>query len=145
MLVYLLRPPAADGHLAYDARQAVRALGNTIRLQDEPSFDRFVTSPAPSAVQTAELFAERTDYVGVIEVLPLLAGPTPAEVLVPLFARNNGVVIVADEPLLATLGAFFVGRPTFPPAVPGQVSVIQDRQPQWFLRPGEMKRALLVS
>lgn len=149
MNVFLVRTSlVADSqrHLSLEGRQMVRALGNKIRLNDEPTFDRFLTSPDPAAVQTAELFADRTDYVGVVEVLPLLAEQTPPSVIAPvILARGTTIAIVADEPLLATLGAFLVGRPTFPPAVHAQVSFIQNRQPVWFLRPGEMQRQLLVS
>ena len=42
------------------------------------------------------------------------------------------------------LGAFLVGRPTFPPLVHAQVSVIRDRQPAWCMRPGEMGKSLLL-
>lgn len=137
--------PEAQRGLSLDGRQIVRAIGNKIRLTEEPSFDRFVTSPAPAAVQSAELFADRTDYVGVIETLPLLAANTPASVIAPLLlARGNTVVVVADEPMLASIGAFLVGRPTFPPGVHGQVSVIKDRRPAWCLRPGELGRQLLL-
>lgn len=155
MLVYLVRVslvvantevPEGQRHLSYDGRQKIRSVGNTIRLNEEPSFDRFVTSPSPAAVQTAELFAERTDYVGEIEVWPLLATPSPASVIVPqLLARGSTLAVIADEPHLADIGAFLVGRPTFPPAIHAQVSVVQDRTPMWSLRPGEMKRQLLVA
>jgi phosphohistidine phosphatase SixA len=148
MNLYLLRSSLVDGakhHLSLEGRQIVRAIGNKIRLTDEPHFDRFVTSPAPAAVQTAELFADRTDYVGVIEVLPLLAEATPASVIAPvLLAQGTSVVVIADEPLLASIGAFMVGAPTFPPSVHSQVSFIENRRPAWFLRPGEMQRQLLV-
>lgn len=155
MLVYLVRVslvvatsevPEAQRHLSYEGRQKIRSVGNSIRLNEEPSFDRFVTSPSPSAVQTAELFGERTDYVGEIEVWPLLATPSPASVIVQqLMSRGTTIAVIADEPQLAEIGAFLVGRPTFPPAVHAQVSVIQDRTPMWTLRPGEMKRQLLVA
>ncbi|MBX3210124.1 MAG: hypothetical protein KF764_34150 [Labilithrix sp.] len=155
MEIYLLRSslvagdapsvPEAQRGLSLEGRQIVRAIGNKIRLTEEPSFDRFVTSPLPAAVQTAELFADRTDYVGVVETLPLLAADTPASVIAPLLlARGERMVVVADEPILASLGAFLVGRPTFPPALHAQVSVIQDRTPAWCLRPGELGRQLLL-
>lgn len=153
--IYLLRSslvvddspdvPAAHRYLSGDGRQIVRAIGNKIRLTEEPSFDRFITSPLASAVQTAELFADRTDYVGVIETMPLLAAITPPSVIAPLLlARGSRMVVVADEPMLSTLGAFLVGRPTFPQAVHAQVSVIVDRKPAWCLRPGELGRQLLL-
>jgi phosphohistidine phosphatase len=153
--IYLLRSslvaddapsvPEAQRYLSLEGRQIVRAIGNKIRLTEEPSFDRFITSPLPAAVQTAELFADRTDYVGVIETLPLLSPSTPPSVIAPLLlARGSSMVVVADEPVLSALGAFLVGRPTFPPGLHGQVSVVKDRQPAWCLRPGELGRQLLL-
>jgi phosphohistidine phosphatase SixA len=147
MDVYLLRTSLTDdgSHLSAEGRRIVRALGNKLRLDDEPSFDRFVVSPDVPAAQTAELFADRTDYVGVVEVLPTLIASTPPEVVVPILLRaGSSIVVVADEPVLATLGAFLVGRPTFPPAVHAQVSLIKDRRPEWALRPGESARSLLL-
>lgn len=157
MDVFLLRTSLVDtgtSHLSAEGRRIVRALGNKLKLSDEPSFDRFVVSTEPAAVQTAELFADRTDYVGVIEALPLLADPkTPGEVVVSkLLERGSAlsagtpaaIVVVADEPILATVGAFLVGRPTFPPAVHAQISCIRDRRPEWFLRPGEIGRQVLL-
>ena len=109
------------------------------------TLDRFVTSPLAAAVQTAELFADRVDYVGVIEVLPALGTTVPPQVIAPmLLARGSSIVVIGDEPSLSALGAFLVGRPTFPPLLHGQVSVIKDRQPAWCLRPGETTRSLLL-
>jgi phosphohistidine phosphatase SixA len=139
--------PAVAAHrfLSAEGRQIVRAMGNRIRLNEETSFDRFVTSPFPDAVQTAELFADRVDYVGLIEVLPALAGDVPPQVTAKmLLARGSSIVVVGDEPSLSALGAFLVGRPTFPPLVHGQVSVIKDRQPAWCLRPGDPVKSLLL-
>lgn len=149
MDVHLLRTSLVDPgatHLSAEGRRIVRALGSKLKLSDEPLFDRFIVSPEPAAVQTAELFAERTDYVGVIETLPLLADPrTPAQVIVShLLERGSSIALVADEPILAAIGAFLVGRPTFPPAVPAQVSFVRDRKPEWLLRPGELGRQVLL-
>jgi phosphohistidine phosphatase SixA len=154
MLIYLVRSsitaddslPETHRFLSLEGRQIIRAIGNKIRLTEEPSFDRFITSPLPAAVQTAELFADRTDYIGQVEVLPLLGALTPPSVIAPILLRDgsNAIAVVADEPVLATLGAFLVGRPTFPPSVHAQVSVIEDRRPGWCLRPGEMGRSLLL-
>jgi phosphohistidine phosphatase SixA len=143
----LLRASLAteEGHLSAEGRQILRALGNRIRLNEETSFDRFVTSPVPSAVQTAELFADRVDYIGIVEVLPALAGNVPPEVVAKqLLARGENIVVVADEPFLSALGAFLIGRPTFPPLVHAQVSVIKDRRAAWCFRPGEVGRSQLL-
>jgi phosphohistidine phosphatase SixA len=153
--VFLLRPsltaddsPAApDAHrfLSAEGRQIIRALGNRVRLGEELAFDRVVTSPLALAAQTAELFADRVDYVGVIEVIPALAAGIPPEIAAPLLlARGASIVVVAEEPTLSNLGAFLIGRPTFPPLLKGQLSVIRDRQPAWCLRPGESARSLLL-
>ncbi len=147
MDIYLLRTSrtSEQGYLSLEGRQMVRALGNKLRLNEEPSFDRFVTSPAPAAIQTAELFADRVDYVGVVEVLPALANDVPPQVAAPLlFASGTTVAVIGDEPGLSALGAFLVGRPTFPPLVPSQVSLIRDRQPMWCWRPGEIGRSQLL-
>jgi phosphohistidine phosphatase SixA len=153
--VFLLRSSLTDGEgaaapeahrfLSLEGRRIVRALGNKLRLDEEPTFDAIVTSPLPAAVQTAELFADRVDYVGVIEVLPSLASGVPAQVVAPaLLARGGSIAVVGDEPMLSELGAFLVGRPTFPPLLHAQVSVIVDRKPAWCLRPGDLARSLLL-
>lgn len=155
MHVYLLRSSSAfddspqtppnHRYLSAEGRQLIRALGTRLKLNEEPNVDRMVVSPLPAAVQTAEIFAERIDYLGVIETLPILGSEAPPSVVVPLLlARGESVVVVADEPVLSTLGAFLVGRPTFPPLLHGQVSVIVDRQPAWCFRPGEVGRSLLL-
>ncbi len=136
---------AGAAHLSAEGRQLVRALGHKLRQIEEPNVDRIVTCPAPASVQTAELFAERLDYVGVIEVLPGLAGNVPPQVVAPLLlARGASVVVVAEEPTLSALGAFLIGRPTFPPLEHAQVSLIRDRRPEWLLRPGDLARGLLL-
>lgn len=155
MEIFLLRtslvtddsPAIGEAHryLSLEGRQLVRAVGNKLRLSDEPSFDRIMTAPGPAAVQTSELFADRVDFVGVVEVLPSLATGVPPQIAAPLvLARGSSVVVVADEPVLSTLGAFLIGRTTFPPLVHAQISVIRDRQPAWFQRPGEIGRAPLL-
>jgi len=132
-------------HLSAEGRQIIRALGNRIRLNEEPSFDRFVTSPHPAAIQTAELFADRVDFIGVVEVLSSLAGDVPAEVVAKqLLGRGESILVCADEPFLSALGAFLIGRPTFPPLVHAQVSIIKDRTPAWCFRPGETGRSQLL-
>lgn len=137
--------PERARFLSLEGRRVVRALGNKIKMTEEPSFDRVVVSSSPAAIQTAELFADRVDYVGVIEVMPELETGVPAQVAAPLIlARGERVLVVSDEPSLSALGAFLVGRPTFPPLQHGQVSVIVDRAPAWCLRPGDLARSLLL-
>ena len=149
MLFHLLRASLSEGDseshrfLTQEGRRLVRALGTKLR-DYQPAFDRMVVSPSPAAVQTAELFAERVDFLGVIEVLPSLLSSVPAKVAGALVqTRGESIVIVGDEPGLSALGAFLVGRPTFPPGVPGQLSVIRDRTPEWYQRPDDIGRGLL--
>ncbi len=149
MLIHLLRASLSEGDsdphrfLTQEGRRLVRALG--MKMKDyQPGFDRIVTSGSPAAVQTAELFAERVDYVAVIEVMPSLAPGAPPQVAGALLqARGQSIVVVADEPGLSALGAFLVGRTTFPPGVPAQLSAIHDRAPVWYQRPDDPGRGLL--
>jgi phosphohistidine phosphatase SixA len=147
MIVALLRVSLTTegGFLSLEGRQIVRALGTRFRLNEELSFDRFLTATTPGAVQTAELFADRVDYVGEVAALPALDGRVPPAVLAPRVLEGGGsVVVVGDEPDLSALGAFLVGRPTFPPLVHAQVSIVEDRRPAYAYRPGETGRALLL-
>lgn len=147
MFVALVRTSLATdaGFLSLEGRQRIRALGQRFKLNEDPTFEHVLTSTRPAAVQTAELFADRIDFLGVVEAVPALDGAVPAEVLAAsVLTRAAGVVVVGDEPQLSSLGAFLVGRPTFPPLVPGQVSVIVDRQPAYAYRPGETGRSLLL-
>lgn len=154
MDVYLLRASLsaddaslapAQRHLTLEGRRLVRALGERLRSTDVPSVDRCVTSPSPASVQTAELFADRVDFLGAVEVLPALAGGTPPSVYAPaLVGAGRSLVVVGDEPWLSMLGAFLVGRPTFPPLVPAQISLVRDRRPEWRLRPDDMAPQVLL-
>ncbi|CAN5158850.1 hypothetical protein BH09MYX1_BH09MYX1_07030 [soil metagenome] len=137
--------PVAHRHLSLEGRQLIRAMGQKVRLAEEPSFDRFITSALAPAVQTAELFADRVDYIGAIEVMPALAASIPPQIAAAqILARGSIVAVFADEPELSALGAFLIGRPTFPLLVHAQVSVITDRKPAWYLRPDTMARGPLL-
>jgi len=138
------RPPEHRA-LSAEGRRVVRALGTLVRTSESPDVAAVFTSPHATAVQTAELFADRVDYVGVIDVLPALAGGIPPSVFVPpLLARSGIVVLVAEEPVLSDVGAFVVGRPSFPQLQRAQLSVLRDREPAWRLRPGDLARQLLL-
>jgi phosphohistidine phosphatase SixA len=146
VLVYLLRTSLCDVlTLSLDGRQLIRAMGTRVHKTEAPSFDAIVMSAAPAAIQTAELFAERVDFLGCPEILPALDPGVPSEIAGKLIlARGATVLVVADEPALSALGAFLIGRPTFPPLGHAQVSVIEDRKPAFCLRPGESARSLLL-
>jgi phosphohistidine phosphatase SixA len=148
MQIFLLRTSLTEPSapfLSLEGRRLVRALGNKLRLTEDVTVDRVMTSPAASAIQTAELFADRLDYVGVVEVMAALGTNVPPEIVAPqVLSRGERIALVADEPALSALGAFLIGRPTFPPLVHAQVSVIQDRQPAWTMRATELTRGLLL-
>jgi phosphohistidine phosphatase SixA len=146
--IYLLRASlcaAQTNFLSLEGRQWVRAMGTRVKNTEAPAFDALLMSSEPASVQTAEIFAERVDFLGQPEIVPGLLGGAPAELLgKTVLSRGGSVLVVADEPALSALGAFLVGRPTFPPPGHAQVSVIVDRQPAFCLRPGELARALLL-
>lgn len=152
MNVFLVRagltagdPSAPEQHLSPEGRQVVRQVATSLARLESPSFDRVVCAPSFACAQTAELFAERVDYLGVVEALAGLAAGVPPEVAArEILARGDAVAVVADEPYLSALGAFLVGRPTFPPLLHGQVSVLEDRRPAYCLRPGDQVRSLLL-
>jgi phosphohistidine phosphatase SixA len=143
--IYLLRPglpedeaaPDAHRYLSLTGRQKLRAVGTKLRqLEPNLELDRIVVAPTALAMQTAELFAERLDFLGAPEVLAQLVAGVPAQVVAPsILARGEHVVVVADEPCLSELGAFLAGRPTFPTTVRAQVSLLRDRRPEWVFRP----------
>ena len=84
--------------LTLEGRRIVRALGNKIKMTEEPIFDRVLASPDAASVQTAELFADRVDYVGVVEVMPELETGVPPQVAAPLLlARGERVLVVTAE------------------------------------------------
>ncbi len=152
MNVFLVRagltagdPSAPELHLSREGRQVVRQVASTLMRLEAPSFDRVMVSPTVAAAQTAELFADRVDFLGVVEALgALTSGVPPAVSAAAVLASGANVAVVADEPALSALGAFLVGRPTFPPLLHGQVSVIEDRAPAYCLRPGDQVRSLLL-
>lgn len=158
MQTYLLRKGHSEGaHLSHEGRQSIRAIGTKIAKAFAPDYAYVVVSPEPSCVQSAEIFAERTSYLGVIEVWRELAVGVPAEVLGKRIAAlgkdatQRGiaepcVLVVGEEPWLSGLGAALIGRPTFPPPVYAQVSVIVNGRPTWFFRhSAEAHAPLLVA
>lgn len=143
-MVFLVRtsvPEMGESHLSLAGRQLVRAVGNKLRLDDAPNVERVIASPEPAAIQTAELFADRLDYVGAIEIANSLLPNVPAEIAAQLMmTRGETIVVVADEPTISTLGAFLVSRPTFPQLDRAQISAIEDRKPSFYLRANTLAR-----
>lgn len=154
MNVYLLRtsvahdahlaPPEAQRYLSADGRQLVRRVGTKLN-GSLPDVDRVVTASGPASVQTAELFAERIDFIGVVEILSSLTAGVPASIAgKALLERGENVVVVADEPVLSSLGAFLVSRATFPPPMHAQLSAIEGGRAAWYLRPDTLDRLPLL-
>lgn len=147
MDVYLLRSSVETehGYLSADGRRLVRAVGTKLKSVDFADVARMLVAPAPAAIQTAELFAERIDFMGVVEVVPSLAAGVPPQVAGgALLAGAHPAVVVADEPALSALGAWLVSRPTFPPLRPAQVSAVLNRQPAWYQRADTGERLPLL-
>lgn len=154
MLIYIIRhghavdegPGLGDEsrYLSKKGRKHVREVGRALH-DATVELDAILTSPLVRAVQTAELIAERLDYVGVIEALPALApGVPPRIVAAELASRGARIAVVGHEPGLSALGAFLCGRPSFPPFKKAQVSVVEDGQPRWFLNPDTLERDRLI-
>lgn len=121
--------------LTKKGRKGVREVGRALK-EAGVVFDAILTSPLVRAVQTAELIAERTDFLDVVEVLPALVPGVPPRVAArDLAARGASVALVGHEPGMSALGAFLCGRPAFPSFRKGQVSLIEDGKGIWFLHP----------
>jgi phosphohistidine phosphatase SixA len=68
--------------------------------------------------------------------MPSLApGVPPRAAAAELASRGASVAVVGHEPSMSALGALLSGRPSFPPFRTGQVSLIEDGQPVWWLDP----------
>lgn len=123
-----------DRWLSPRGREAARILGRLLReTQVEP--DAIVASPLPRAVQTAELIAASIDYIGHIATLRCLepsAQPRVAAGLIPTFGAS--VIVVGHEPSISALGAFILGRPSFPPFRTAQCCAIEQGKPTFSAR-----------
>jgi phosphohistidine phosphatase len=136
----------ADGHryLSEKGRRGIREVGRRLR-EEGIEFDCILTSPLVRAVQTAELLAERVDYLGGVETLPSLGpGIPPRLAAAELPSRGVAVAVVGHEPGMSNLGAYLTGKPSFPPFRPGQIACIEDGQPRWFIHPDGLELAPLL-
>lgn len=154
MQVYIIRHghavdagPGLDDEqrfLTKKGRKTVREVGRVLH-ETGLELDAILTSPLVRAVQTAELLAERLDYLGVIEAMPSLApGVPPRIVAAELASRGARVAVVGHEPGLSFLGAFLSGRPSFPPLRKAQITLVEDGQPRWFINPETLERDRLL-
>lgn len=135
----------AHRHLTATGRQVSRAVSRRIKQELDTldlTMDAILTAPVVAAVQTAELFAEGVDHIGVVEATHLLLQGVPAHLAAEkVLTRQDGVIaLVGDEPALADLGAFLTRALTFPQHLPSQVSLIDDGRATWTFRPDFMER-----
>lgn len=141
--------PEAQRHLTATGRQVTRAVSRRVKQELEAldvTVDVILTSPLIAAVQTAELFAEGVDHLGIVESMHLLLQGVPAHLAAEkVLTRDEGLVaLVGDEPALAGLGAFLTRARTFPPHLCSQVSLIDDGHAAWTFRPDLMERRPLL-
>ncbi len=131
--------------LSARGREAARVLARLLREQGV-ELDAVVTSPLPRATQTAELVANGLDFLGVVEVLPELApGCHPRRAAEELPARGRAVLVVGHEPTISSLGAYLLGRPSFPPFRTAQCCALENGAPTFTARADVMQvHALFV-
>jgi phosphohistidine phosphatase len=124
-----------DRWLSARGREHARILARLMREQRvEP--DAILCSPLPRAVQTAELLATGLDYIGqVVATRGLEPGAQPRVAAEILAQVGEAVLVVSHEPTISALGAFLLGRSTFPPFRTAQCFAIEQRAPTWCARP----------
>ena len=154
MKVYLIRHGHAvdengtisdeQRYLTKKGRKTMREVGRVLK-EAGVELDAVLTSPLVRAVQTAELVAERLDFLGIIEALPSLVPGVPVRVAAAeLASRGAAVAVVGHEPGISMLCAYLAGRPSFPPLNKGQVVLIEDGRAAWFVHPETLERQHLL-
>ena len=155
MKVYLVRHAEAvaedvaggdrDRWLSARGRESARGLARLLR-EHAVVPDTVLSSPLPRALQTAELLADGLAYLGEIAVMSQLApGSHPRRAAEELVTRGLSVVVVGHEPGISALGAFLLGRPSFPPFRTAQACAIEDGAPTFTARADIMQvHALFV-
>jgi phosphohistidine phosphatase len=127
-----------DRWLSRHGRDSVRVLARLLRDQGlvyEHPIETIVCSPLPRAVQTAELLSDALDHIGVIETLRCLEpSGQPKLASQAILSRGSSVLVVGHEPSLSSLGAYLLGRPSFPPFRTAQACAIEDRRPTFTCR-----------
>lgn len=123
-----------DRWLSPRGREAARVLARLLReSRVEP--DAIVSSPLPRAVQTAELLAQGLDYLGhVASLRSLEPAAQPRVAASTLQNLGRSLVVVGHEPSLSALGAFLLGRPSFPPFRTAQCCAIEHGKPTFTAR-----------
>ena len=123
-----------DRWLSPRGREAARILGRLLREQSL-AVDAIVASPLPRAVQTAELLAAALDYLDPIATRRYLEPSAHPRVAAgELAALGAALLVVGHEPAISSLGAFLLGRPSFPSFRTAQCCAIEDRRPTWTAR-----------
>lgn len=123
-----------DRWLSPRGREAARILGRLLR-ETRVDPDAIVCSPLPRAVQTAELIAASVDYIGHIASWRCLEPSAQPRVAAgQLASLGASVIVVGHEPSISALGAFLLGRPSFPPFRTAQCCAIEDNKPTFTAR-----------
>jgi phosphohistidine phosphatase len=123
-----------DRWLSPRGREAARVLGRLLREQ-ALELDAIVASPLPRAVQTAELLAATLDYLHPIATRRYLEPSAHPRVAAGELAALGGVVlVVGHEPSISALGAFLLGRPSFPSFRTAQCYALEHGKPTWTAR-----------
>ena len=144
MRIYLVRHGEAvpedeagsdrDRWLSPRGREGARILGRLLREQNIVP-DTIVCSPLPRAVQTAELIAATIDYIGPISSWRCLEpAAMPRIAANAIGAAGMAVVVVGHEPSISGLGAYLLGRPSFPPFRTAQCFAVEDGKPTFTAR-----------
>lgn len=123
-----------DRWLSPRGREAARVLGRLLREQ-AVAIDAIVASPLPRAVQTAELLAASLDYLEPIATRRCLEPSAHPRVAAgELAALGRAILVVSHEPAISSLGAFLLGRPSFPSFRTAQCCAIEAGKPTWTAR-----------
>ncbi|HEX5060704.1 MAG TPA: histidine phosphatase family protein [Kofleriaceae bacterium] len=123
-----------DRWLSPRGREAARILGRLLREQHIAP-DLIVCSPLPRAVQTAELLAQSIDYIGAISSWRCLEPAAMPRIAAGQIAQAGmSVLVVGHEPSISSLGAYIMGRPSFPPFRTAQCFALEDGKPTFTAR-----------
>jgi len=123
-----------DRWLSPRGREAARVLGRLLREQ-AVAIDAIVASPLPRAVQTAELLAAVLDHLEPIATRRCLEPSAHPRVAAgELAALGGAILVVGHEPAISSLGAFLLGRPSFPSFRTAQCCAIEAGKPTWTAR-----------
>lgn len=144
MQVYLIRhadavpedDAGADHYrwLSGRGREAARGLARLLREQGV-ELDAIISSPLPRAIQTAELVANGLDFIAPIQVhASLQPGGHPRPVALALPTYGVSIAVVGHEPGISMLGAYLIGKPSFPQLRTAQCCAIVDGAPTFTAR-----------